>query len=545
MHVDVVENLERFNELRANWDSVYDADPEAHFFLSWTFMAGWLARLHGPWFILAAKPSPAASTYVAFFPLRLRTREHSKGSGFYNDINMAGNFGADYTGFICRPEAEEQAIPGLGRYMRQMNWTNLHLEGLRASPHRLELFLAQFSAGKFDTNFFQRINSADQVNNCICPYAELPGDWDRYLDGLSSNTRQKIRRFLRQVDGSKEFRITCADKGTAERDIKTLLQFWATKWGPRKRERTERIVRTSYATLMRAFESGSLYLPVFWKDDRPLGALASFLDFNKKALLFYMAGRDDTWNTPPAGLVLHGHSIRFAIENGFRTYDFLRGNEAYKYSFAAKEGHINCARISTKNRRNLGDRLDRRSAQGVLKRAVELHKAGKFPQAERAYRQVLEIAPREPTALYCLGQLLAKQRRFSLAKNTFRKLVDVKPDAFKAWLGLGTTLHAAGRFSDAERAYREVIKLRPDIVQAHRNLGLVLLKLGRPAEAADIFQTALELKSNDAQAKSGLAKALQLIERTSSDRSARLVPTNGKFYSEATAITAPSSVRLH
>ncbi|MBX9775792.1 MAG: GNAT family N-acetyltransferase [Xanthobacteraceae bacterium] len=83
------------------------------------------------------------------------------------------------------------------------------------------------------------------------PYAELPNDWNRYLEGISTNTRQKIRRFLRQVESSEEFRVTCADRDTVDRDIKMLLRFWAIKWAPRKGDRTEGIVRTSYATLMR------------------------------------------------------------------------------------------------------------------------------------------------------------------------------------------------------------------------------------------------------------------------------------------------------
>ena len=530
-------------QLRANWDAVYEDDPEAQFFLSSTFMADWLQRLRGPWFILAAKLNRTAAAYDAFFPLRLRTKERRTG-GFYNDINMAGNYGADYTGFICRPEGEEQLIPGFARFMRQLNWTHCHLEWFRVSPRRLELFMAPFKARQFDADPVERINEKDNVNNCICPYAELPGDWERYLDSLSSNTRQKIRRFLRQVETSGDFRITLADEHTVDRDVKFLLSYWATKWAPRKGSRTAGIVRSNYATLMGAFKSNALFLPMLWKGDRPLGALASFIDYRKKSLLFYIAGRDETWNSPPSGLVLHAHSIRFAIENGFSTYDFLRGNEPYKYSFGAKDFHINCVRISTKNRRNLGDRLDQRCLPGVLKRAIEHHKDGKIPQAERGYRQILDVAPRHPKALYCLGQLMVKEGRFALAKKMFKKLVAVKPDAFKAWLGLATTLHAMGRFADAEGAYREAIERQPGAILAYRNLGSVLLKLGRPAEAATVFRTVLALQPDDQRGKNGLARALDAIDGASTQRDHRTVP-NGSYYGNATAGMAEPITRLH
>ena len=101
MRIDVIDSFEAFVRLKPQWDAVYRADPQAQFFLSWTWMSKWLPMLEGPWFILAVKPPAGAGTsdHVGFFPLRLRIKERKAG-GFYNEINMAGNFGADYTGFI-------------------------------------------------------------------------------------------------------------------------------------------------------------------------------------------------------------------------------------------------------------------------------------------------------------------------------------------------------------------------------------------------------------------------------------------------------------
>lgn len=72
----------------------------------------------------------------------------------------------------------------------------------------------------------------------------------------------------------------------------------------------------------------------------PIGALSILIDTKKRSLLFFLGGRDMTVNNPPPGFVLHAHSIRYAIKNGFRTYDFLRGNEPYKYLFGAREREI-------------------------------------------------------------------------------------------------------------------------------------------------------------------------------------------------------------
>ena len=406
MFIDVIDNLEDFKRVKDNWDTVYEADPEAQFFLSWTWLSQWFVTARPQWFVLAAKPTRDASNYVAFFPLRLRTKlKH--GSGFHNEIGMAGNSGADYTGLICLPDAQHQAILALAKYLKTFNWARIHLENVRLSDQRLRLLLAHFPTRTFNIAQTERVNAADNVNNCICPLVHLPDDWDRYLDSLSANTRQKIRRFLRTIESDGTYRITHAKPDTVERDVDTLLELWSTRWESRKGERLNAMVKSSRTVLLNCFQNDSLLLPVLWRDDTPLGALAIYVDRQKASFLFFLAGRDDTVHSPPPGLVLHAHSIRHAIAQGFRTYDFLRGNEAYKYSFGARERRIHCITISTKTGRNLGEQLDRRSIPAVMQYVAELHDRGNLADAERGYRQILAIEPAHQAARHGLGGVRA------------------------------------------------------------------------------------------------------------------------------------------
>jgi hypothetical protein len=92
------------------------------------------------------RPESDASAYAAFFPLWIDTKERKSG-GFYNNIYMGGNNSADYTGFICRPEQEQYALPALVERLRQLNWTTLRLEFLHASERRTRLSLRAFPRG--------------------------------------------------------------------------------------------------------------------------------------------------------------------------------------------------------------------------------------------------------------------------------------------------------------------------------------------------------------------------------------------------------------
>ena len=204
----------------------------------------------------------------------------------------------------------------------------------------MRLLLACFPKAGFRSTEVDMVSKVDGIDLSLCPYVTLPNDWNGYLESLSANTRQKIRRLLKQVDTPGEYRITVATPETFAADLKTLLRFWEARWRSRKGDRMDGLVRWNDIMLTRSFQSGMLYLPTFWHGDRPVAALATLMDPRKRTFSFYMTGRDETFDGPPSGVILHAFSIRHAIENGFSEYDFLRGNEPYKYSFGCAERKI-------------------------------------------------------------------------------------------------------------------------------------------------------------------------------------------------------------
>jgi tetratricopeptide (TPR) repeat protein len=481
VHIDIIDTLPSLVKLEDNWNAVYDADPEAQIFLSWQWLSGWLAHIEGPWFILAAKANDSADApYVAFFPLRLQTTIEK--ADVLNEVKMAGNFSADYTGIVCATDAESKAIPAFARHIKQMHWARLSLENVRMSERRFRLLLAYFPKANFQLTELNRVGKVDGIDNSICPYAALPKDWDSYLLSLSTNTRQKIRRLLKLVEAEDEYRIKVSTAETFAQDLKTLLRFWEIKWRPRKGDLTDGLVRSNGIMLTRSFQSGLVFLPTFWHGDRPVAALATLVDPRKRAFSFYMAGRDETFDGPPPGLILHAFSIRHAIENGFSEYDFLRGNEPYKYSYRCAERKIHCTVVETRNGRNLGDRIDPRSIPDVLEKATALHQKGQVAEAEIGYRRILEVQPRHADALHRLGQLLAAKGNHADAKRLFRTLTVVRPDAVKAWLCLAQVCENLGQHREAVQPYLEAMRLRPDQADGFIGLSRALVKLGRIEE---------------------------------------------------------------
>jgi len=129
MQVDVIETYTEFEKLKPNWDAVYSADPDAQFFLSWTWFSQVFSRHPTGWFIIAVKPEDTNNDYVAFFPLRLKTRMSNSLQAFCNEIRVAGTFfWSDYSGFICVPDHDDEAIPHLSAQLKQMHWRDIYLK---------------------------------------------------------------------------------------------------------------------------------------------------------------------------------------------------------------------------------------------------------------------------------------------------------------------------------------------------------------------------------------------------------------------------------
>ncbi len=574
MHVDVIDSPEALAALKSNWDAVYDADPEAQFFLSWTWIANWLQEINFQWLVLAAKASPDASAYGAFFPLVLRT-ERGKECGFYNEIRTGGGWFAPYDGLICIPDIEDQAIPAFSNHILGLNWASLKLENIFATSKRLSLLLKPFAQPGLVTAKLERPDDGDGIDRDIYLYVKLPGQWDAFLErNLSSNSRKKAKRIMRMLEGSAELRITHADANSFERDLDTLLGFWQAQWGAKTAsqygERVAVGTLSHYRNMLTScFGAGSLYLPVLWQGETPIGAMGTLIDAKKRSLISLIGGRDLTATSLQPGFILDLHSIRWAIQNGFSTYDLLMGNFPYKYSLGPEERRIEPLCVRTKSGRNLRDKLEPRSLPAVLERVkalsergeragamaglwqvldvdprhagalkllelleagrpltpraemnkgLELHRRGKFAEAEQIYRSILASDPEHFDATHLLGVIFLQRNQFELAERQIGLALAIAPDMAAAHNNRGNALRGLKRFDEALASFDRAIALNPHYAEAFNNRGNVMRDLERFDEALKSYDKAIALRRDYAGALKNRANVVRELERRSSAR---------------------------
>ena len=141
--------------------------------------------------------------------------------------------------------------------------------------------------------------------------------------------------------------------------------------------------------------------------------------------------------------------------------------------------------------------------------ALQHHAAGRLPEAESIYQQILQADPNQPVALHLLGVIAHQGGKHDTAVDLITKALAISPDSAEAHSNLGLALHDLGELDEAVVSFHKALAIKPDFAEAHYNLGTTLHDLGELDEAAVSYHKALAIKSDYAEAHSNLGIALQ------------------------------------
>jgi predicted O-linked N-acetylglucosamine transferase (SPINDLY family) len=153
----------------------------------------------------------------------------------------------------------------------------------------------------------------------------------------------------------------------------------------------------------------------------------------------------------------------------------------------------------------------RSDPDSLARLAAAHHGSGRLAEAEKIYRQLLDLQPNHPTALHGLGTLAGQRGQWQQAESLLRRVVALEPKNASAHNNLGNTLKAAGRPREAVTAYQEAIRLAPAFTVALSNLGNALAECGQPQAAVDAFHRALSIDPDSAMVHYNLANVLKII----------------------------------
>ena len=174
------------------------------------------------------------------------------------------------------------------------------------------------------------------------PRIALGGSFEEYLSRIDKKQRHEIRRKMRRADESGRVKFLVVGQNT---DIEPELEsfFHLMAQDPGKANFLHDVMRDQMSQSIRAaHEYGYLWLGFLEVDGVRAAASLNF-DYKNK-LWGYNSGvsRDHMEFSP--GWVLLGHVIQWCCENGRTEFDFMRGDEDYKYRFGGVNRYVMRAR---------------------------------------------------------------------------------------------------------------------------------------------------------------------------------------------------------
>ena len=125
--------------------------------------------------------------------------------------------------------------------------------------------------------------------------------------------------------------------------------------------------------------------------------------------------------------------------------------------------------------------------------ATKAFASGDVVAAEAQCLEVLDIAPRFPTALWVLYQIRRRAGHEHVALLLLQRLVAVAPNNLEATLELSMLLFQRGDLVSAEHHARNTIRLAPVHPQSHHLMGMILTETQRPHIGEFHYRRVLEI----------------------------------------------------
>ncbi|NML74008.1 GNAT family N-acetyltransferase [Rhizobium sp. S-51] len=535
MHVDALSSLVELDALKQNWNEVFAADPDGHYFLSWHWLRRWLEKA-GPWRVLAARSGDASEGYVAFLPIQLRT-EFDETRGLFNTIGLAGAHFSAYCGMLALPAHADEAVDAFSTHLKGFAWRHLALDDIVMPRERLQRLFSAFPAETFRHAKIKRAehitDAGEDIDHDTYVYVPLPGDYEALLnERLGSRTRYHARRAMRELQmPERELFISLPTTETLARDIDILCSLWWGQWGPQRPAYGRFIIENTRHMLPACFADGSLHMPILWHRGKAIAAFVLFLDPSHRTVVAFLSGRDMTADRSVSpGLILHCHSLRWAIENGYEIYDLGTGDYSYKDAFGAEHRQVERFRISTHSGQNLGGRLDPRTLDAAFSKAAVFDRAGRMDAAALCCRQILATDPAYQPALE-LGQRLEQSLRqrvdglvaaalshlrsgaLAAAEADLRDALDFDPHCLPALLSLAALLMQKNAPDDAAALLGRALAVAPSSAAVHLQHGNVLIMQSRLDEALQSYDKAIALDGTNAVAFSNRGTLLRKLRR--------------------------------
>ncbi len=319
--------------IRDDWRLLYSSAACSPF-LSWEWMATWFEYFGKGKQVFLIKVL-RDGTLIGILPM---FREANSILGFGADrlcLMGEGPGGADHLDMICRPDDRSDAFSAVLAFLAdEPGIDTIRLANLAAASPAIGL------CEEFSHVHGAEFSRHSQTVSAIVPQIDLSGGWDAVL--AASKRASNFKRRLKQLEKMSAFEFRSITEphealSAFERFLDLHQQRWAASGGS-ELSGHPRLIAFQRALVPRLAEAGLIRFDELWVDGACRSSVYGLDD--RSTFYYYNSGYDLDYASQSVGLVLLGLSIKSSIARGNRIYDFLRGDEGYKFDWANRSGEL-------------------------------------------------------------------------------------------------------------------------------------------------------------------------------------------------------------
>lgn len=320
-----------FDDLAADWQRIYDSMPESSAFDSLEWNRMWWEHFGGDSKLMLRSVVRPDGTTAIIAPMRLDSNNDEGVCTFLGGTDLV-----DYLGF----KHDEELLPEDVHDLLQSLYddpeiTALVLESLPEDSHTIHAVKEVAGDIGWEVHIW---------DEGAAPRITLPSTVDEYYASLTKKHRHELRRKLRRLYNAGDIeQIELKSPDEIEHHMADFIDL----------HRGSSIDKNDFMTSEReAFfreaavnlaEMGITRLYFLTINGEKVATSLAFKVGSTKYL--YNSGYDPERSWLAVGLLNHAINILRSIDEGIKVYDFMRGDERYKYHLGAVDRRIFTARL--------------------------------------------------------------------------------------------------------------------------------------------------------------------------------------------------------
>jgi hypothetical protein len=322
MKTELLHGESGFTALSREWDILVSQAAVKSVFFTFAFQKTWAihsGRIGSMRFLVTRD---GKGKLVSVFPAVIE----ETGDGAWVYVLSGDRDTWDHRDIIVRRGEEKEVFRHILRYICRERWDFMEFHSVPETSPTVVCFCDMARHEGFDVHISEET---------ICPVLRLPSSWNEYLSLLDRKDRHELRRKMRRIEGAGKLALRPLCEGKLlEGEMETFFCLHKLS-SPDKDDFMDMTRRRFFEALVsNASRKDFVLLFHLELDGRPIASLLCFTFAGR--IFAYNSGYDPAYSPLSPGIVLFAKAIEYAVEREYRYFDFLRGDEAYKFRLGAQ-----------------------------------------------------------------------------------------------------------------------------------------------------------------------------------------------------------------